>query len=73
MSNPDREGIEKAYLAESLSTEQLPILRCASAMLQFNARWPATSTISMDDGTSPRLTDASERDYVTLREIIEVA
>jgi hypothetical protein len=56
-----------------LSTEQLPILRCASAMLQFNARWPATSTISMDDGTSPRLTDASERDYVTLREIIEVA
>ena len=42
--------------------------------LQLNARCTtdgATSTTSMDDGTSPRLTDPAERDYFTLRERIE--
>ena len=42
--------------------------------LQLNARCTtngATSTSSMDDGTGPRLTDAAERDYFTLRERIE--
>lgn len=66
MSKPDWEGFEKAYWAESSPTVQLPILRCASAMLQFNAGWLATGTISMDDGTSPRLTDALKRDNITL-------
>ena len=39
--------------------------------LQISARCPAngaTSATSVDDGTSPRLTDAAERDYFTLRE-----
>lgn len=67
MSKPECEGIEKAYLAESLTTEQLPILRCTSEMLQFNARCPATGTISMDDATSPRLTESALRVYITLR------
>ncbi|MEX5411264.1 lysis protein [Atlantibacter subterranea] len=42
--------------------------------LQISVRCPengADSTTSMDDGTSPRLTDAAERDYFTLRERIE--
>ena len=42
--------------------------------LQISARCPAngaTSATSVDDGTSPRLTDAAERDYFTLRERIE--
>jgi len=42
--------------------------------LQISARCPASgtaSTTSMDDATSPRLTDAAERDYFTLRERIE--
>ncbi|MGR4048622.1 lysis protein [Kosakonia cowanii] len=41
--------------------------------LQLNARCPATGapgTTSMDDGTGPRLTDAAERNYFTLRERI---
>ncbi|WP_276641336.1 lysis protein [Siccibacter turicensis] len=33
----------------------------------------ATSSPSMDDATSPRLSNAAERDYFTLRERIEVA
>lgn len=32
-----------------------------------------TSTTSVDDATSPRLTDAAQRDYFTLRERIETA
>jgi len=32
-----------------------------------------TSTTAMDDAISPRLTDAAERNYFTLRERIEVA
>ncbi|RNU76027.1 lysis protein [Klebsiella pneumoniae] len=42
--------------------------------LQLNARCPAngaTSTAGVDDATSPRLTDAVERDYFILRERIE--
>ncbi|KNC10008.1 endopeptidase [Klebsiella sp. RIT-PI-d] len=42
--------------------------------LQLNATCRtngATGTTSMDDGTGPRLTDAAERDYFTLRERIE--
>ena len=31
----------------------------------------ATSATSMDDGAAPRLTDAAERDYFTLRQRIE--
>ena len=33
----------------------------------------AASTTSMDDATSPGLTDAAERDYFTLRSRIEIA
>ncbi|WP_336295523.1 lysis protein [Cronobacter dublinensis] len=42
--------------------------------LQLNATCAtngATGTASVDDGTGPRLTDAAERDYFTLRERIE--
>ncbi|WP_312925299.1 lysis protein [Atlantibacter hermannii] len=42
--------------------------------LQISARCPAngaTSATGMDDATGPRLTDAAERDYFTLRERIE--
>ncbi|YCI80358.1 lysis protein [Enterobacteriaceae bacterium] len=42
--------------------------------LQLNAECRKNSTASpssMDDATSPRLTDAAERDYFTLRERIE--
>ena len=42
--------------------------------LQLNATCGANGapgTTSMDDGTGPRLTDAAERDYFTLRERIE--
>jgi len=41
--------------------------------LQLNARCTAngaTSATSLDDAASPRLTDAAERDYFTLRERI---
>ena len=44
--------------------------------LQISARCPANgaaSTTSVDDGTGPRLTDAAERDYFTLRERIETS
>ena len=44
--------------------------------LQLNAKCPAgsaTGTASMDDATSPRLTDSAERDYFTLRSQIELA
>ena len=44
--------------------------------LQLNARCTtngATSTTSLDDGSTPRLTDSAERDYFTLRERIETA
>nr|WP_318380448.1 lysis protein [uncultured Enterobacter sp.]DAL63571.1 MAG TPA_asm: Rz lysis protein [Caudoviricetes sp.] len=43
--------------------------------LQVNARCPANgqaSTSSMGDASSPRLTDAAERDYFTLRERIAI-
>ena len=42
--------------------------------LQLNANCPAngaTGTGGMGDGSGPRLTDAAERDYFTLRERIE--
>lgn len=42
--------------------------------LQISARCPAngaTSATGMDNGTAPRLTDAAERNYFTLRERIE--
>ena len=42
--------------------------------LQLNATCRANGTpgtTSVDDGTGPRLTDAAERDYFTLREQIE--
>ncbi|WP_084997502.1 lysis protein [Cronobacter sakazakii] len=42
--------------------------------LQLNATCTAngsTGTTRVDDGASPRLTDAAERDYFTLRERIE--
>ena len=42
--------------------------------LQLNATCGANGapgTTSVDDGTGPRLTDAAERDYFTLRERIE--
>lgn len=44
--------------------------------LRVNANCPANgtaSTTSVDDGTGPRLTDAAERDYFTIRERIEIA
>ncbi len=47
--------------------------------LQLHARCPSMSagkssgSSGMDDGTSPRLTDAAERDYYTLRKRIEIA
>lgn len=44
--------------------------------LQLNAtcgKNGATSSPSMDDATSPRLTDAAQRDYYTLRERIETS
>ncbi|MFQ3396165.1 lysis protein [Enterobacter mori] len=47
--------------------------------LQLHARCPSVSagkssdSSSMDDGTGPRLTDAAERDYYTLRKRIEKA
>lgn len=43
--------------------------------LRVNATCPengTASTTSMDDGTSPRLTDSAERDYYTLRRRIEI-
>jgi prophage endopeptidase len=51
--------------------------RCVSTGkcgLRVNAKCPANGTASapgMDDATGPRLTDAAERDYFTLRERIE--
>ncbi|WP_343552121.1 lysis protein [Pantoea sp.] len=44
--------------------------------LQLNAKCPAnnaTGTTSVDDATSPRLADAAERNYWTLRSRIEIA
>lgn len=44
--------------------------------LQLNATCPkqfVPGAASMDDAASPRLTDAAQRDYFTLRERIEVA
>ena len=38
--------------------------------LQLNARCPATGTGGMGDASSPRLTDAAQRDYFTLRKRI---
>lgn len=48
-------------------------IRTGKCGLRINARCPAngaTSTSGMDDAVSPRLTDAAERDYFTLRERI---
>ena len=51
--------------------------RCVSSGkcgLRVNAKCPANGTASapgVDDATGPRLTDAAERDYFTLRERIE--
>ena len=51
--------------------------RCVSTGkcgLRVNAKCPANGTASapgVDDATGPRLTDAAERDYFTLRERIE--
>ena len=51
--------------------------RCVSSGkcgLRINAKCPANGTASapgVDDATGPRLTDAAERDYFTLRERIE--
>ncbi|UGS48308.1 lysis protein [Kosakonia cowanii] len=39
--------------------------------LQLNARCSAPGTSGMGDASSPRLTDAAQRDYFTLRERIE--
>lgn len=48
-------------------------IRDGKCGLRINAKCPAngaTSTGSLDDASSPRLTDAAERDYFTLRERI---
>ncbi|ANQ00944.1 lysis protein [Escherichia coli] len=53
--------------------------RCVSygkCGLHVNARCPANGTASatgLDDATGPRLTEAAERDYFTLRERIETS
>ncbi|HGH1068881.1 TPA: lysis protein [Salmonella enterica] len=53
--------------------------RCVSSGkcgLRINAKCPANGTASttgLDDAASPRLTDAAERDYFTLRERIETS
>jgi prophage endopeptidase len=53
--------------------------RCVSTGkcgLRVNAKCPANGTASapgVDDATGPRLTDAAERDYFTLRERIETS
>ena len=53
--------------------------RCVSSGkcgLRINAKCPANGTASapgVDDATGPRLTDAAERDYFTLRERIEIS
>ncbi len=53
--------------------------RCVSAGkcgLRINAQCTANgkaSSTGLDDATSPRLTDAAERDYFTIRERIEIA
>ncbi|HGM5295020.1 lysis protein [Serratia marcescens] len=41
--------------------------------LQLAATCPTTGAASVADATSPRLTDAAERDYFRLRERIETA
>lgn len=49
-------------------------LRTGKCGLHVNAKCPANRAASptgLDDATSPRLTDAAERDYFTLRERIE--
>ncbi|MFT4289920.1 lysis protein [Enterobacter sp.] len=53
--------------------------RCVSSGkcgLRINAKCPTNGTTSapgVDDATGPRLTDAAERDYFTLRERIETS
>ncbi len=49
-------------------------VRTGKCGLRINAKCPANGTASatgLDDETGPRLTDAAERDYFTLRERIE--
>ncbi|UAN49168.1 lysis protein [Serratia sp. JSRIV002] len=41
--------------------------------LRVTATCPTGTTASVADGTSPRLTDAAQRDYFRLRERIEIA
>ncbi|WP_289366092.1 lysis protein [Pantoea stewartii] len=41
--------------------------------LQLNAKCPANNATGVDDATSPRLADAAERNYWTLRSRIEIA
>ncbi|MDO2453443.1 lysis protein [Enterobacter asburiae] len=51
-------------------------LRTGKCGLHINAKCPANGAASptgLDDATSPRLTDAAERDYFTLRERIETS
>jgi prophage endopeptidase len=48
-------------------------LRLAATCPSVSSTTSTTSTTSVDDVTSPRLTDASQRDYFSLRERIETA
>lgn len=51
-------------------------VRSGKCGLRVNAtcqKQSTTGTASLDDATSPRLTDTAEQDYFTLRERIEVA
>lgn len=75
----DVEALDAKYTKDLADAKkQLDDLqRCVSTGkcgLHVNARCPASGTASapgVDDATSPRLTDAAERDYFTLRERIE--
>ena len=63
-------------LADAKATiDQLELdVAAGKRRLQLNATCPANGTASatgLDDATGPRLTDAAERDYFTLRERIE--
>jgi prophage endopeptidase len=51
-------------------------VRSGKCGLRVNAtcqKQSTTGTTSVDDATSPRLTDAAEQDYFTLRERIEIS
>ncbi|ELY4847895.1 lysis protein [Cronobacter sakazakii] len=60
--------------AQSTITQLERDVATGKRRLQLNATCTAngsTGTTRVDDGASPRLTDAAERDYFTLRERIE--